>query len=66
MKDNRIFKKPNLLTMTPEEAKEAILILEEGYSNKTLKERMEAEEDYIPENLFHYIAIILIKQTINY
>lgn len=51
MKDNRMFKKPDLLIMTPEEAKEAILILEEGYSGKTLKERMAAEEDYIPENI---------------
>lgn len=51
MKDNRMFKKPDLLTMSPEEAKEAILFLEEGYSGKTLKERMEAEEDFIPENI---------------
>lgn len=51
MKDNKMFKKPDLLTMSPEEAKEAILFLEEGYSGKTLKERMEAEEDFIPENI---------------
>ena len=51
IKDNKMFKKPDLLTVSPEEAKEAILLLEEGYKEKRIEHRITAEEDYIPENI---------------
>ena len=51
MKKNRMFTKPTAVVIAPEDAKEIILTLQEGYRQKKIENRLYNTEDYIPENI---------------
>lgn len=51
MKERRVFTKPTSVIMKPEEAKEIIITLTDGYKKKKIENRLYNEEDYIPENI---------------
>ena len=51
MLENEMFLKPKDLSLTEEEAKEAILLLQECYRYKKMENRLYEEENYIPENI---------------
>ena len=59
MLEENMFKKFDNVLLTPEEAKEAILILQDSYRIQKLEHRLYLEDNYIPENIIalyiHYI-----------
>ena len=51
MQNRSDFTKPESVIITPSDAKDMIITLQEGYKQKKLENRLYNEEDYIPENI---------------
>lgn len=51
MREKDMFAKPSSVDLSSDEAREIILMFQEGYKKRKIEHRLYNEEDYIPENI---------------